>query len=89
MIPDKTAPDTLLNEIENKALGFIADTYAPADKLAESDEQLTTAQLLTKLYQTFGECCTSFANVVAFMRAEGYTMTHFDSHTPRWLVKNK
>lgn len=85
----KIAPETIQNDIESKALGFIIDSYSPADKLAESDEQLTTAQVLNKLYQTFGECCTSFTNVVAFMRAEGFTISHFDIHSPRWLLKNK
>jgi len=75
--------------IEDKALAFIVDNYATCDTVNESDEALTTAQILDRLYHTFGQACTSYINVVNFMKAEGFTLSNYDSTVPRWLIKIK
>lgn len=85
---DKQKP-AFSNQVEETALIHLTDTYEPVTTIADADELMGTQQLLNMLYQSFGQLCTSYQNLIEYLKAEGFTLLTIDNENPKWLLKAK
>lgn len=82
-------PESLTGSVvELMALNFVTEMYMPCSML-EVDEYINTADLLSRLYMSFGNACTSLKTLHEYMVENGFRLNFYDSQNPKWMLKHK